>query len=588
MQKKSYVNLFKEIKCNQASSMIEDTANNYYLDFHGKQIASDAITNISIESFENYKACYDNAVKNYTSFVSKLSTVALDNKHIRSFTCNGLPLFWLTKTSKKHYYHWLMKIFLLKNILSSGTCYFQKHKEITFFIPNHLKDVKKIIQELFNPHSIPVNFIEITTSVIPKPYFSLLKVSLKTIFLFFKMKKPELAYNIHSVIFLIAGTITDYTRSFFINIHIINNLEKDKIARIPLNMWINQSALLEYKVPYLFWKTRPQIITLIKIFYNQFKALHAIRGIDTNININIDDISYPIELIINEIENVIIYNSNYLIMSYWLNSFNAKQNKKTLFFYEDEFYPSGRALSFGLRGAKTHGIQHSMIVKKSSVYHISDIEYQSSNKNKNDGLPLPHRFIVWGDFFKKQFLSHNSLKNNFVIAAGNPTYINKSTKPLINNNKTFEILYCLTTQDFFSKEKYILKDILTSIPNLKLKIRFHPLWKFDNRIVLEFFTNVELTFSNETDIFNDINNSTIIITGSHSGVWLDAIVANKPVIRLVTSLQDEIEQTDLMYNATDSNELKNSIEFILKSKGNNFKNDLLYLQKDRWRELIDN
>lgn len=588
MKEKLYINLFQEINSDKLSTVIEDTANNYYLDFHGKHMGSGAIKNISLEEYENYKSSYNNAVKSYTSFVSELSTVTLDNKHIRSFTFNDLPLFWLTKISKKHYYHWLMKIMLLKEILAVNTSFFQEHKEITFLIPYQLKGVKQIIRETFSPYNIPIQFIEITTSISPKVHFTLFKISIKTIFLFFKMKRPELTNDLHPIIFLLSGKITDYTKNFFANIHKITDQEKDNIAQVPLYLWTNSTAELEYKVPHLFWKTRPRIFTLIKLFYNQFKTLHSIKNIDSSKSIKINNISYPIPLLIKEIESVFIYNSNSLIMSYWLNAFKKKLTHKIKFFYENEFYPGGRALSFGLRNTETYGIQHSMIVKNHTVYHISDVECHSSKNNENDGLPLPSKFIVWGDYFKNQFLSFNSLHDDFVYTAGNPTYINRVTKEQKQNNNNIEILYCLTTLNIFSKEKNIIKDRLENISNLKLKIRFHPLWKFDNHLVLDFFKNLDITFSNEKNIFNDINNSTLILTGSHSGVWLDAIVANKPVIRLITSFHDEIEQNNLIFNVTNSEEIKNSIQLILKGNKSILKNDLLYLKNDRWKKLLAN
>ena len=348
---------------------------------------------------------------------------------------------------------------------------------------------------------------------------------------------------------------------------------------------MNQIIETTYKTPNLFWINRPHFFTLIKIFYNKLNTLYSLKRIDSSKAIKIDSITLPTSLIITEIENVIIRQSHYLIMNYWLNSYKKKLNHKVKFFYEDEFYPNGRAISSALKDLNTFGVQHSMITKSHSVYHISDKE--TNHINKNDGLPLPHQFIVWGDYFKKQFLSYNSLKDNFVYVAGNPTYINRSNHVEIKNNDYLEILYCLTTPKIFAKEKNILKDTLESIPNLRLKIRFHPSWKFSTDLVLHSFKNINVTFSNEKNIFNAIIKSSLVLAGSHSGVWLDSIVANKPVIRLITSFKDNIAQDGLVINVENENEMGSALTKALNNKLEIKDNDLLYLKNNRWRKLLE-
>tara|TARA_B100000809_G_scaffold262326_1_gene313062 strand:- start:1534 stop:3303 length:1770 start_codon:yes stop_codon:yes gene_type:complete len=584
---KLYINLFKEINPKKLTPTIEDSVDSYYLDFHGRLLEEGSTNNISLEELENYKINYTNAVKSYTSFIVKLSTITIDNKHIRSFTFNGLPLFWLTSISEKHYFHWLMKIMLLREILADNISFFKEYTEIVILIPSQLKDVKLLLKEVFSPYNIPFNFFDIREPIHSNVTLTLFKISLKTIFLFFKMKSPELTYDLHSITFLLTGKITDYTKNFFTNIHKIIEQGKDTISQVPLYYWTNPLVQLEYKVPYLFWETRLSLFTLIKIFYTQFKTLHSIRNIDRSKNIKVNNISFPASLLIQEIECVFIQKNNSLLMSYWLNAYKKTLAHKTKFFYEDEFYPAGRAISFGLKDTETFGVQHSMIVKNHTVYHISDVEWKPSDQNMNDGLPLPSNFIVWGQYFKTQFLSFNSLKDNFIYIAGNPTYINRSVNVTTTKSNIPEVLYCLTTPDIFSKEKKIIKDTLDAIPQLRLKVRYHPLWEFDKDLVLDFFKNLNISFSNEKNIFNDINKSTFVITGSHSGVWLDSIVANKPVVRLITSFQDDIEQNNLMYNVGNEKEMKNSIQLILKENKSTLKNDLLYLKNDRWVKLLE-
>ncbi|PCI99626.1 MAG: hypothetical protein COB15_03955 [Flavobacteriales bacterium] len=587
MTKILYINLFREIETVQVSSIIKENKENYYLDFHSKKNDNLDFTNIAIEAIPNFPSIYNEAVKQYTSFVAQLSTTNISKKHIRSFSVNNLPLFWLTRISEKHYFHWLMKVFLLKEIISSDKSFFKNYDQLFFVIPPQFEDAKQVIQEIFYDYQANTEFIILNSSKIKRnSYLSLLKISIKTIVSFFNMKQPQLTETQIPIVFLLSAKITKYTQEFFNNIIAISKQEPKDVSQIPLYFWNNSKTTLAYKVPILFWKSKPKTFSLIKIFYIHYKSLCSIKRIDPNEIIKINNISLPATLLIKEFENVFINMNNSLIMSYWLCNYKKNLNHKVKFFYEDEFYPSGRALSFALRNTETYGVQHSNITKNHTVYHISDLECKSSTTENEDGMPLPFKFIVWGDYFKHKFLSHNSLPNNFVYSAGNSTYIKRvlQKERLLKKNETRGVLYCLSTPEFFFKEKNIIKDSLDNISNLK--IRFHPLWKFDKNIVSNFFKNIDLTFSDEENIFEDIKQSTLIITGSHSGVWLDAIVENKPVIRIETFFQDNIEQTGLMHLINNYDDMKNIIQKSLNNKSEIIDNELLYLKTNRWQELL--
>ena len=445
---KLYINLFYQIDLAQFPLTIEDKKDNQYLDFQGRYVESEFIKNISLEVFSYNR---NKAVKDYTSFISALSTMEINNKHIRSYQFNDLPLFWLTQISEKHLHHWMMQAILLKEILTSNSDFFKSYENIYILIPSKLRESQQIIQDFFNFLNIEVQFTILGSSPTRNSYFSLFKTAVKTMFLFFKMKKPELTKDQSNIIFLLAGNITEYTKKFFINISKLDDQNKKDITLIPLYFWNNPKAKINYKVPHLFWKTRPNIYTLLETFYTLFRLLFSIKKIDNKQKIDIDNISYPIALLVKDFENVIINSNSLLIMNCWLTRYNKPLIDKVKFFYEDEFYPSGRNISFCLNNKETYGVQHSMISKNQSVYHISDIEHKSFDDNKEDGLPLPTKFIVWGKYFKFQFLSHNSLPENFVYVAGNTTYIKKSSekKTINKSNKYFNVLYCLTRLEFF-------------------------------------------------------------------------------------------------------------------------------------------
>lgn len=584
---KLYLNIFKHIDTARISAQIKGNINCHYIDFHGNQLDIDDIQKIIVEDFENYRINYNKAVFNFTSFVAQLSTINIGEKHIRSFSFNGLPLFWLTNISEKMYDHWLMKIMLLKEILKENNKFFNQYHELVIIIPYQLKGVKQVLESILTTFNFKVSYVIVKNNKSTFFYLSFIKMSLKTVFQFLKMKEP-ITINTYNAAYLLGNKITTYTADFFFNISQITAVNNDEIAQIPINYWTHKNYKLTYKCSQLFWDIRPSIYALFVIFLQQFKLLLAIGKLNEKIKINCNDLTFPISLIKNELKNVILREHATLIMTYWLNIYKENIATDVKYFYEDEFCSSGKAFSFALKNLKTFGIQHSMIAKNHSQYHILDVEWKSSTHNSVDGLPLPFQFIVWSDYFKNQFLSYNSIPNSFVFSAGNTTYIKQfsETKETHYNSSNYSILYCLGTLEIFNKEKNIIKNSLNKIPHLKLIVRFHPLWKFDSKLIIDFFNEIEVSFSSEKSIFNELKFSNLVLAGSHSGVWLDCIIAQKPVIRLISSFHDDIESTNTLFNVSSEKDMESAIQLILKLKNKSTKTNLLYLESDRWENLM--
>jgi hypothetical protein len=585
MEMKLFINLFKETSSKQFESFIDSSINNHYLDFHSKQNEIKSLNNINVESFQYYNESYNKAVKNYTSCISKLSTIKLGQQHIRSFKLNDLPIYWLTNVSEKHYYHWLMKVLLLNQLLSKNTYFFKQFGEINVILPKDLIDTQDFIKDYFTKNSLKVNFIKMKGSASNYYYLSLLKTLLKTVLLFLKMPTPVLTDSQKQVTFLLTPRPTDYTKDFFKNILSVSDRKSTDAQLIPLYAWLNSNSKQDFKTSKLFWKSKPNVLMLARIAFQKASLLKRLNKISSK---NISEIhdKFPSSIIIKELRNVILRENNTIIMYYWLSKYSRKLKHDPLFFYEDEFYPIGRAISLSLKNRKTYGVQHSMISKNHTVYHISELEINPFNKN--DNLPLPLKFIVWGDYFKSNFLSHNNLNEKFIIVAGNPTYIKRSKTvlppPPINNRTT--ILYCLTTLEVFEKEKTIINDALSVINNLDLHIRFHPLHEFNEKIITDFFDSYNVIFSSQNNIFKEINCADFVITSAHSGVWLDAIIAKKPVIRLITFFRDNIMSCNLLYNISNEQELEQAINLILNKEPEKEFNKLLYLKNDQWIKLF--
>lgn len=577
-----YINLFRESKEIEISSLVDSGDKNCFLNFQGAVYSHENIKSFDIEDFENYRNAYNQAAKNYTSFIAKLSKSTIDDTSIRSFSSNGLPIFWLTNISEKHYYHWLMKVMLLKELLLTNTKFFQEFSTIIFIVPDKYKEVESLIRKIITPFNPSLGFYTYKSTAGSSSNSVLLKTAMSTIMGFLKMKIPKDTVNSYEQVFLYRNSLSSYSQNAFNN---IIDLTKKYTVLIPLFPW-NSPGNYQYKTPLLFWKTQPSIFKVVDFFIDIYGLLRRLEKINVKDDLWIDELPFSKKILKEELKDVILHKSKFLLMSFWLSQYKKKTSKDVKYYYEDEFYSSGRAISFGLKGLCTHGVQHSMIGNNHSVYHILDDEINDCNTSK-DGLPLPHRFVVWGDFFKNQFLKHNSLDKSFVIAAGNPSYIKRASNREVRKEKNEEvnILYCLTTQDVFQKEVKLIQDAFSKNSNLKLIIRFHPAWKFEERIVLDCLSKAQLNFDYEDNIFEAINKARIIVSSAHSGIWLDAIVANKPVIKIITAYYDEIEQNDLVYGVSNYKEMNDALKSILAGEIESNVNSLLYLKPDKWENF---
>src|SRR6185312_3620342 len=135
------------------------------------------------------------------------------------------------------------------------------------------------------------------------------------------------------------------------------------------------------------------------------------------------------------------------------------------------------ALEFSANKKLTgYGVQHALIFKNHTVYTIGDSEL-NSQISEDDKLPAPNYFIVWGDYFKRLFLSFNSQNSGYVITAGNLKYIklqkSKNDNPLLSDDK--RLLWCTTLPEFFRAEYNLIEPVLKTLKNYKLTFRLHPI-----------------------------------------------------------------------------------------------------------------
>src|SRR5690606_33132236 len=92
---------------------------------------------------------------------------------------------------------------------------------------------------------------------------------------------------------------------------------------------------------------------------------------------------------------------NYL----WLKNYLRKFKHPVTVFYSDEFYLKGRVIAAAAKSSmnmniRTVGVQHGLYFPNHTVYTITDSELQADDFGI-EGLPIPDKFVVWGEYFKE-------------------------------------------------------------------------------------------------------------------------------------------------------------------------------------------
>ncbi len=526
------------------------------------------------------------AIEMYVKKVGELNATRLvDGSKLRDLDFAGFPVFWMTEMSIKHaqssflknYFYLLSLIKSDKfNMARNNICYVcLPPKEIYFdeLIEKNLALVcgaksksfsienKKVIYQSWNKISFIRESIKLYREIELKclEIRKGLKVNASEVSIFTDPEATWLKQEGHDYVFKqfmeYSQTIkrSNYIPFFVTSRNFIELLKWEE-------SW--DTGLL-----YSF----PSKLEILIFAYKHLKFIKRIAKLKIAEE-NTQDCFIDDKVIKRELNDIAYLSFWKVFYSFWLSKYfkNSVKNTKKIF-YQDEFYDVGRLISQAKINSentliKSYGVQHGLFFSGHTVYSITDAELKGKNH-----MPVPDKFIVWGDLFKREFLRNNSLDDEFVLVAGNFKYNrNKIRKKASGQNVlSKQILWCVTVEFDTTQMFDVIKESIVLEADLRILVRCHPLHNIQEHIAKLFFS-VNFTkykFSANTDIFSDIDESDLMVTSSASTAFVDGLVGNIPTINIILpDYQMDRFEVNNLYNVITREEFNHSFQELIKTR----------------------
>jgi hypothetical protein len=545
------------------------------------------------------------ALRNYIEEMGLVSCAKdLKKGSIRNIEINNLSLYWLTTISEKHPQNCALKnLYYFKYISSKMNL---EESEISIILPSSALHFQSVITSFLESLGVSRNKIKFNNSYKTNYslciYISYLNNFNKKISSIRKVL-PRVTENNNKIDHLIFTYYPQTWKGEEAGDYVLKGIEtlsdEAGCSFKYFPYFFDYSAFTVFKnsekfdqSTFQYFPTSIQSFRLYKNLIDCFKKINK-RKYDLSSITFVDEIALKHELL-NVLHNKLEFVFNHL----WLKKYFENKKNISKVFFQDEFYPPGRLISDAIKQSSnetiiSYGVQHGLFYEAHTVYSITDNEL--NNSSKNNGMPIPDYFITWGKYFKDLFLSYNSLREDYVIDAGNLNYILKKreldSQVLVPNSKT-KILWCVSLKiDLINSYKNIIRDFVSQNSSVEIVIRFHPqinLKTFCQDELIEKEKQSYFSYSSHQTIFDAIQESDIVITNSGSTVFLDSLILNKPVFNIVnndyymgslgekemkqiTSLQDMIDAYNEITN------IKNKVIDIT---------SLLNLSQSKWDDIL--
>ena len=540
---------------------------------------------LKFSDFCNPDEIFEEALSLYKNFINQI----ISDKKTTSYKVHNLSIYWLSETGIKHpITHWGKDFCLLLTILKYSSVLIQrKFQQVTLILPLEISCFEKAINKLLfsYKYNITVQLLFLSSVERKTNYVSLLKSSLsviKSILLYRNNKKYRKIRSSNYYLINYLNDIHTYN-VLYLELKKIFELENKNLTIIPLLEWQNQHNPSS-ETPQEFIDEKPNILDLLNTLLQISISFVKIKRSEFK-KVKIDGINFNVNFLQEDLLTTLKNKSHLFFLHVWLIKFFKKHDGT--FLYSDEFYPSGRTISSSINNSKNQkaysfGIQHGHFNEIQTVYTLTD-------KEISEGLPLPNKFIVWGEYYRDIFKKNNSIKNNFVLPLGNPKYVNLEKNNLYENqsNKIKNILWCLTSMDCFIAEWDIIKNSLI-LSNFKLTIRLHPIAHISTEDVFQIIKNTKYSISNNKSLVEDFLKADLILTSAHSTIFLDAIIANKKVVRIITNrwIGKGNVRSDFVFNIKNSEELKHLLLKLDKTTSHKA-NHILEIKNNKWQEFLN-
>lgn len=560
------------------------------IDFSDKNFNSEFLNISSARSLDYKNLIEKQSIRDFTYGIGKLSLKSFiyQKKDVRQLTINDLPLFWVTRIAEKHpFNNWIYNFFFFKNFIEQKKELFTQYLEIHVLFPYEYqlpiyssiffegidKEIKK------KTHFRGEN----------KPSFSKIKFIARLIKFFFKslFKKLRASHYVKSTSFPPLNILLNVlgTKNSPIHDQILSVPSEPKVKSLILSsVFFSNDSISNY-----FRKNFPsftEIIGLCSRIYTVYN--YCYKGF-------YKEDSLELKAVIHEIIHA-LSDFNLLIIHKWMNKVFKNYHGKMQVFFEDEMYRSGRvvshaALTSNNRNIVTFGYQHGNISESHTVYRFSSDEFKSLNKT--DSVPMPDYFLVWGNYFKKQFLQTNNFPSEKIVVAGNLTYIN--IKDISKPDKEFKlkrILWCTTNIEFSLEELKVFSPWLNQASSdVELLIRMHPRLNIKDELLFELkklsFKNIK--WDTNKFLYDTLKQVDLVIGSAHSTIFIDGIVFRKPIIRLFNNaiFNDELNESELkIHNARNFEEFELCINEVM-NFSESIDEDFLYMDNNVWVNILN-
>lgn len=490
------------------------------------------------------------AFESYITEVGRYSKVGkLNGKCIRDISIKDITLFWLTGFAEKHdSYHWGQTVFYFLTYLKKYPELFSTKLEIILFGNGYTNiSCKKYLE----------------ANILPSLKFSFLNQENRK--LSFVFVKKYLSYSIRGCFHLLgtitksqnqSGILSSESEVFITNVnkwYVSKEYDRDlEWVKGNRGMYINLSwspFSKEINSDKIFNVPKPNLNQFVWIQLLIFKKFIQISFVKSK-----NFLTYEI---LEVLQNFSLW-YGYIGFSKLSNSVPNSIN----FYFSDEFYKTGRVISSVIANQDRHnsnGVQHGLIMRNHSVYHLSEAELSGQNS-----LPCVDKFIIWEGLFKKYLLRFNRSLGNIIDVYNNQYYTWKfqgDTYKSNIGNKTRQLLWCTTTLEHFNKELEIIRPSIAQ--GVNLIIRLHPGNYISIEDIQEKIKGIEYEISTHSDLKDDFNEVDLVITNAFSTIFYDAVKYGIPVVRIIHGMArpDFVGEFEMLFDVRSKKEFEKCLGF---------------------------
>lgn len=583
----------------QVVAQLSHGGKNYsFIDFSGGKFEFNSISSFSARQFDQDNQIEKASIREYVNFVGEFS-IQRDKygRNIRDIEVNNLPVYWLTSFAEKHpFTHWLFAFFFFKGFVDKKHDFFDVYEKILIIIPVEGKIFNAYLENSWTWLSKKAKVV----SVIERPKHALLRSCYRKFHFYFRflltyLWKGIVSWNSEKNVpldYMLLSVGRSNTETG------LKNCVKNFLQKNGQLLYVRMEDILSW--PYqnsyhLFLKQYPNpfkvLVLLIRIYQNErlAKRAHHLAIIQK------DFFASVIYTEIYEALQVISLYFNHL----WLRNVFSSIESPIKIFYEDEMYKTGRIISSAAMIANNSNIQtvayqHGNISESHAVYRFCNAEIFEYNPGKKDFVPLPDIFLVWGEYFKRQFLEWFSLDPKRVLVTGNLCYIQMRkdcTFKTPRKKHIKQILWCTTSLEFAMSEFEILRRAVVE-KDLILAIRMHPNFNIRNNLrqVIPHEVYASIVWDTASSIFDSITSSDMVVCSGHSTVFIDCIACRKPVVRLFnySIMRDDLKGADVnVKNAIAADDFRKALSEFDTDHDYNQSLQYLYVENDEaWRNVL--